>query len=101
MKNLFKALDDVNRRQILELLKDGDMTAGEISEKFNMTKPSISYHLDLLRQGKLVVSIKKGQYVYYSLNTSVLDDTVKWFFKLTKSKLLADKKKKTGGNNEN
>ncbi len=98
MNKLFKALDDVTRRQILELLKDGDMTSGEIAEKFNMSKPSISYHLDLLRQGDLVISVKKGQYVYYSLNTSVLDDTVRWFFQLTKSKLMADKNK-SGENN--
>ncbi|MFC2130865.1 autorepressor SdpR family transcription factor [Bacteroidota bacterium] len=93
MNKLFKALDDVTRRQILELLKDGDMTSGEIAEKFNISKPSISYHLDLLRQGDLVISEKKGQFVYYSLNTSVLDDTVRWFFQLTKSKLIADKNK--------
>ena len=76
MNSLFKALDDVTRREILELLKDGDKTAGEIAEKFNISKPSISYHLDLLRQGDLVVSIKKGQFVYYTLNTSVLDEVV-------------------------
>lgn len=100
MNSLFKALDDVTRRQILELLKDGDKTAGEIADKFNMTKPSISYHLDLLRQGDLVVSIKKGQYVYYLLNTSVLDDVVRWFFQLTKSKVKSDKIK-NGAKNGN
>ena len=99
MNNLFKALDDATRRQILELLKDGDKTAGEIAEKFKMTKPSMSYHLDLLRQGDLVVSIKKGQFVYYSLNTSVLDDIVRWFFQLTKSKLMSEKNL-NGGKNE-
>jgi len=100
MNSLFKALDDVTRRQILEMLKDGDKTAGEIAVQFNMTKPSISYHLDLLRQGDLVVSIKKGQYVYYSLNTSVLDDVVRWFFQLTKSKVISEKNS-NGANNEN
>lgn len=82
MNKLFKALDDPTRRQILELLKEKDLTAGEIAEKFDIAKPSISYHLDLLRQGGLVVSIKKGQYIFYSLNTSVLDDTIAWIYKL-------------------
>lgn len=85
MNELFKALDDPTRREILEHLKERDMTAGEIAELFDMSKPSISYHLDLLRQGGLVLSVKSGQYVYYSLNTTVLDDTVNWLFKLIKS----------------
>lgn len=92
MNNLFKALDDPTRRQILELLRKGDLTAGEIAEAFNISKPSISYHLDLLRQGNLVVSVKKGQYIYYSLNTSVLDDVVKWFYELLISKNEGEKK---------
>lgn len=91
MNDLFKALDDESRRKILELLKDGDMTAGEISEHFKMSKPSISYHLELLRRGELVNSSKKGQFVYYSLNTSVLDKVVRWLFKITKSKIISEK----------
>jgi len=85
MNKLFRALDDPTRRKILDLLKERDMTAGDIAEKFNISKPSISYHLDLLRQGELVISEKKGQYIFYSLNTSVLDDTVAWLFGLVKS----------------
>ena len=84
MNGLFKALDDPSRRKILELLREGDKTAGEIADAFEMTKPSISYHLDLLRQGGLVISVKRGQYVYYSLNTSVLDETIKWIYQLIK-----------------
>ncbi|ROL62077.1 ArsR family transcriptional regulator [Bacteroidetes/Chlorobi group bacterium ChocPot_Mid] len=91
MDDLFKALDDESRRKILELLKDGDLTAGEIAEHFKMTKPSISYHLELLRRGELVVSTKKGQFVYYSLNTNVLDKVVRWLFKITKSKIISEK----------
>lgn len=91
MNDLFKALDDESRRKILELLKDGDMTAGEISEHFKMSKPSISYHLELLRRGELVNSSKKGQFVYYSLNTTVLDKVVRWLFKITKSKIISEK----------
>jgi ArsR family transcriptional regulator, arsenate/arsenite/antimonite-responsive transcriptional repressor len=92
MNNLFKALDDPTRRQILELLRKKDLTAGEIADAFNISKPSISYHLDLLRQGNLVVSVKKGQFIYYSLNTSVLDDVVKWFYELLISKNEGEKK---------
>jgi ArsR family transcriptional regulator len=54
---LFKALNDPTRREILEILKDGDLTAGEIADKFNISKPSISHHLDLLKQAELVSSI--------------------------------------------
>jgi ArsR family transcriptional regulator, arsenate/arsenite/antimonite-responsive transcriptional repressor len=91
MNKLFKALDDQTRREILELLKDGGLTAGQIAEKFSMTKPSISYHLDLLRQGDLVISEKKGQFVFYTINTLVLDETIRWFFELIKSKIKYEK----------
>ncbi len=82
MNNLFKALNDPSRRQILELLRDGDRSAGDIADQFEMTKPSISHHLDLLRQADLVVSVKRGQNVIYSLNTTVLDEVLAWVFKL-------------------
>ena len=79
MNALFKALNDSTRREILELLKKGDLTAGEIADQFNISKPSISHHLDLLKQAGLVQSLKEGQYIYYSLNTTVMDEIVKWF----------------------
>ena len=79
MTNLFKALNDSTRREILEMLKDGDMTAGDIAERFDMTKPSISHHLDLLKQADLVASVKKGQFIYYSLNMTVMDEILAWF----------------------
>ena len=81
MNNLFKALNDSTRRKILELLQKKDMTAGDIADKFNISKPSISHHLDLLKQAGLVEAVKEGQYIYYSLNTTVVDDIVKWFLK--------------------
>lgn len=86
MNSVFKALNDPTRRQILELLQERDMTAGEIAEQFQMSWPSISHHLDLLRQAKLVTSEKQGQYIYYSLNTTVVDEILKWLmqFKLKK-----------------
>jgi ArsR family transcriptional regulator, arsenate/arsenite/antimonite-responsive transcriptional repressor len=86
MNTVFKALNDPTRRQILELLQEKDLTAGEIAQQFNISFPSISHHLDLLKQAKLVTSEKDGQYVYYSLNTTVVDEIMKWFlqFKIKK-----------------
>lgn len=81
MNTLFKALNDQTRRNILEMLRESDMTAGDIADKFAMTKPSISHHLSLLKQANLVVDIRKGQFIYYSLNTTVFDDLIKWFLK--------------------
>lgn len=86
LNTLFKALNDTTRREILELLKDKDLTAGEIADQFNISKPSISHHLDLLRQAGLVVSVKEGQYIYYSLNTTVMDEMLKWIINLQSQK---------------
>ena len=88
MNVLFKALSDPTRREILTLLKDGDLTAGAIADQFNISKPSISHHLDLLKQAGLVEAVKEGQFIYYSLNATVVDDIIKWFveFKSKKSK---------------
>ena len=79
MNNLFKALNDPTRREILEMLKINDMTAGDIADNFDMTKPSISHHLDLLKQADLIIAIKKGQFVHYSLNMTVMDEVMAWF----------------------
>ncbi|WP_155010371.1 autorepressor SdpR family transcription factor [Priestia megaterium] len=84
MNETFKALADPTRRKILELLKERDLTAGEISEYFNMTKPSISNHLKILKQADLVQDEKKGQFVIYSLNTTVFQDLIGWFFSFQK-----------------
>jgi len=84
MNALFKALNDETRRQIVELLKERDMNAGEIAEKFNISKPSISHHLDILKRADLVTSEKKGQFVTYSLNTSILEDLINWILTLKK-----------------
>ncbi len=86
MNALFKALNDSTRREILELLKDKDLTAGEIADKFSISKPSISHHLDLLRQAGLVVSVKEGQFVLYSLNTTVMDEVLKWIMQFKDQK---------------
>jgi len=79
MNIVFKALNDSTRREILELLREKDMTAGEIADRFHISWPSVSHHLDLLKQAKLVIAEKEGQFIYYSLNTTVVDDIVKWF----------------------
>jgi DNA-binding transcriptional ArsR family regulator len=84
---IFKALNDPTRREILDLLKEKDLTAGEIADQFNISKPSISHHLDLLRQAGLVVSVKEGQFVYYSLNTTVMDEMIKWIVSLQSQKI--------------
>ena len=62
MNIIFKALNDPTRREILQLLQERDMTAGEIVERFNISGPSISHHLDLLKQARLVIAEKEGQY---------------------------------------
>ncbi|MBO8159894.1 MAG: winged helix-turn-helix transcriptional regulator [Thermosyntropha sp.] len=80
MNNVFKALSDNTRREILKLLQGGDLTAGEIAEHFAMTKPSISHHLNVLKQANLVQDVRKGQNIYYSLNTTVFQEVVCWFY---------------------
>ena len=82
MNSLFKALNDETRRQIIELLKEKDMNAGEIADQFNISKPSISHHLDILKRADLITSEKKGQFVEYSLNTSILEDLLNWIITL-------------------
>lgn len=84
VKDLFKAINDATRREILDMLKDKDLTAGEIYEAFSISRPSISHHLDLLKRADLVFREKKGQYVVYSLNTTILDDLLQWILTLKK-----------------
>lgn len=84
MNTAFKALNDATRRQILILLREKDMSAGEIAEQFTLGKATISHHLDLLKQADLVTAKKQGQFVVYSLNTTVIDDLLTWFFNFKK-----------------
>jgi DNA-binding transcriptional ArsR family regulator len=79
MNDSFKALSDPTRRQIIRLLRDRDMTAGEIADHFAMTKPSISHHLKSLKQGGLVLDERRGQNIVYSLNTTVVEEAISWF----------------------
>ncbi|MDE3214419.1 MAG: winged helix-turn-helix transcriptional regulator [Bacteroidota bacterium] len=78
MNLVFKALNDPTRRSILELLKDKDLTAGEIAEQFQISWPSVSHHLEILKRAGLVVSVKEGQFVYYSISTTVMDEMIRW-----------------------
>ncbi|MDD5935660.1 MAG: autorepressor SdpR family transcription factor [Clostridiales bacterium] len=84
MNDVFKALADPTRRKILELLASGDKNAGEIADYFHITKPSISHHLSILKSAELISDVRKGQNIVYSLNTTVFQDMVKWFFDVSK-----------------
>ena len=74
MGDVWSALADPTRRKILTLLKAQDLNAGEIAEQFNMTKPSISHHLSILKQAELVRAQKHGQNIVYTLNISVFEE---------------------------
>ena len=77
-KETFKALSDPARRQILTLLKEGRMPAGDIAAKFDMSQATISYHLKQLKEAELVFEEKEKNYIYYSLNTSVIEEVMLW-----------------------
>ena len=79
----FKALSNPTRRKILHLLRVQDLTAGEIADRFKISKPSISHHLNILKQADLVQDERQGQNIIYSLNTSVFDDLIGWFLAMT------------------
>lgn len=94
MNESFKALADPTRRQILKLLREKDRTAGEIADFFNMSKPSISHHLNALKHAGLIQDERKGQFILYSLDSTVLEEVLGWFLELTGSgKGGADKRK--------
>jgi len=88
---VFKALADPTRRRILEYLRDGDLNAGEIAERFDMTKPSISHHLSLLKQARLVHDVRRGQNVVYSLETTVFQEALRFLIGMT------ERRKKSSG----
>lgn len=75
----FKALSDPTRRRILELLREGDKTAGELAGHFDISKPSLSHHLATLKAAQLVSDERRGQNIVYSLNTTVMQDLIGWF----------------------
>lgn len=84
MNEVFKALNDPARREILKLLQKKDMTAGDIAAQFDMTAPSVSHHLDKLKQAGLVSAVKQGQFIRYSSNTSIIDELLQYIITLKK-----------------
>jgi DNA-binding transcriptional ArsR family regulator len=83
--DVFKALADANRRKILRLLSKKDsMTAGEIAEQFSISKPAISDHLKILRNAGLIYAEKQGQFIFYQLNTTVLQELAALLFDFLK-----------------
>ena len=80
LTDAFKALSDPTRRRILELLQERDMSAGEIADCFDMAKPSVSHHLNVLKNVGFILDERKGQNIIYSLNTTIFQEIMKWFF---------------------
>ena len=78
LQKTMKALSDPVRREILNLLKDGRLSAGEISEHFPVTDAAISRHLSVLKEAELIRDTREGKYIYYDLNASVLEEILRW-----------------------
>ncbi len=88
----FKALSDPARRQILELLRKGPLSAGEIGSHFEMTGATISYHLRILKQADLVFESREKNYIYYQLNATVLEEIMLWLVSLKGDDSVAESK---------
>lgn len=73
-----KALSDSTRREILNILKEGTLAAGDIGQHFHMTGATISHHLSILKDAGLITDEKRGKYIYYELNLSVLEEIISW-----------------------
>lgn len=84
MGDVFKALSDPTRRKILELLQKEPLSAGQIAQEFQITKPSISHHLAILKNSGLIIDERHGQNIVYSLDMTVFQDVMKWFMNFTK-----------------
>ena len=78
IQNTLKALSDPNRREILELLKSGRLSAGEIAEKFPVSGAAVSKHLSVLKDADLIRDTREGKFIFYELNTSVLEEVMLW-----------------------
>ena len=78
LQQTLKALSDPTRREILQLLRQGALPAGEIAEHFNMTGATISHHLSVLKNAGLVDAERRGTYIYYEINLSVLEEILSW-----------------------
>jgi len=93
----FKALADSTRREILGLLRDGEKTAGDLAERFDMTKPSMSHHFSVLKDADLITSRREGQQIWYALNTTVVQDVLAWGMDLMGENNPKTLVKKSGG----
>ncbi len=82
MNETFKAISDPVRRDILQMLKNGRKSAGEIAEQFNLTGATVSYHLSKLKSADLIAEQKCKNFIYYELNTSVFEDVLSWIYTL-------------------
>lgn len=82
IQNTIKALSDPSRREILELLKSGRLSAGEIAEKFPISGAAVSKHLSVLKEADLIRDSREGKFIYYELNTSVLEEVMLWLAQL-------------------
>jgi DNA-binding transcriptional ArsR family regulator len=78
IQSTIKALSDPIRREILQLLKNGRLSAGDISNKFSVSAPAISKHLTILKDADLIRDTREGKYIFYELNTSVLEEVMLW-----------------------
>lgn len=78
LQNTMKALADPTRRTILNILKKGRLSAGEIAENFEMSLPAVSKHLTMLKDADLIRDRRQGKYIFYELNASVLDEALLW-----------------------
>lgn len=74
----FKAIADPTRREILRMLRKEEMTAGDLAQHFDMSKPTMSHHFTVLKEADLISSRREGQTIWYSLNTTVLEDVLAW-----------------------
>ena len=83
LQQTLKALADPIRREILNLLKKGRMPAGEITAHFSVSAPAISRHLSVLKEADLIRDTREGKFIYYEINTSVLEETLLWLADLT------------------
>ena len=90
IQNTIRALSDPTRRNILEMLKDGRLSAGEIASSFSVTDAAVSKHLSVLKDADLIRDAREGKYIFYELNASVLEEVMLWLMSL----------KKGEGNNE-
>ena len=77
-QSTMSALSDPTRRKILEMLKKGSMSAGEISERFEISGAAVSRHLSVLKEADLIRDTREGKFIYYELNTSVLEEIMLW-----------------------